>query len=172
MKLPAFTGKKQVINVVIESPKDSRNKYAYDPKTGFFKLKKALPAGMFFPTDFGFVPQTLAEDGDPMDVLVFMEEPTYPGCLVECKVIGIIEAEQEEDGKKFRNDRVLAAAIESRIYESVDSIGDIEKGVIEDIIKFFVTYHKRNGEKFKPLETSGPGKAIKLIRKNLNHERD
>ena len=172
MKLPVFTGKKEYINVVIETPKGSRNKYAYDPDTGFFKLRKVLPVGMFFPTDFGFVPQTLAEDGDPMDVLIFMEEPTYPGCLVECKVLGIIEAEQEEDGKKFRNDRVLAASIESRIYKTVESVKDIEKGVLEDIIKFFVTYHKRNGEKFKPLDTSGPDKAIKLIQKNLNHERD
>jgi inorganic pyrophosphatase len=173
MKLPkTFTGKKEHINVIIETPKDSRNKYTFDPDTQLFKLSKAFPVGMFFPVDFGFIPHTLAEDGDPMDVLVFMDDPTYPGCLVECKVLGIIEAEQEENDKMIRNDRVLAAAVESRVYSSVESYKDLEEKIIEDIIQFFINYHKRSGDKFKPLDTSGPGKAIKLIKKLCNHGYD
>src|SRR5262252_5677838 len=85
-RLPAWTGHGDAIQVVIETPKGSRNKYAYDPKVGLFRLKKALPAGMAFPYDFGFVPSTLADDGDPVDVLVLMDEPAFPGCLLKCRI--------------------------------------------------------------------------------------
>jgi len=83
----------ELIQVVIETPKGSRNKYAFDPEQKTFQLTKVLPAGMAFPYDFGFVPSTKAEDGDPTDVLVLMDEPAFPGCLLTCRVIGIIEGE-------------------------------------------------------------------------------
>ena len=76
---------------IIETPKGSRNKYAFDPDQRIFELKKVPPAGMAFPYDFGFVPSTVAEDGDPVDVLVLMDEPAFPGCLLRCRLIGIIE---------------------------------------------------------------------------------
>ena len=81
---PAFTGKDN-IHAIIETPKSSRNKFTYDKHTGMFMLKKCLPAGLSFPLDFGFIPNTKADDGDPMDVLVFMEDPVFPGCIIECK---------------------------------------------------------------------------------------
>src|SRR5712672_4089794 len=90
-------GDSAIIQVVIETPKGSRNKYAFDPDQKVFELKKVLPAGMAFPYDFGFIPSTVAEDGDPVDVLVLMDEPAFPGCLLKCRTIGIIEGEQ---GKK------------------------------------------------------------------------
>ena len=96
------------IQVVIETPKGSRNKYAFDPELRIFSLKKVLPAGMTFPYDFGFVPSTKAEDGDPTDVLVLMDEPAFPGCLLKCRVIGIIEGEQGKKKNGERNDRVIA----------------------------------------------------------------
>src|SRR3954469_16652836 len=93
-------------NVIIETPKASRNKYAYDLQRGLFQLKKVLPLGNEFPFDFGFVPSTLADDGDPLDVLVLMSAPAFAGCLVQVRLVGVIEAnQQEEDGKKGRNDR-------------------------------------------------------------------
>jgi inorganic pyrophosphatase len=85
---------KQNLRVVIETPKGSRNKFASDPKLHIFELKKVLPAGMTFPYDFGFVPSTKAEDGDPVDVLVLMDEPAFPGCVLSCRPIGVIEGEQ------------------------------------------------------------------------------
>ena len=84
--------KKHIIEVVIETPKGSRNKFKYDPTTRRLKLSKVLPEGMVFPYDFGFVPATKGPDGDPIDVLVLLDEPTFPGCLVECRLIGILEA--------------------------------------------------------------------------------
>jgi inorganic pyrophosphatase len=85
---------KDEIVVIIETPKGSRNKYAYEPDERIFTLKKVLPAGMASPYDFGFVPSTLGGDGDPLDVLVLMDEPAFPGCKLTARVIGIIEGEQ------------------------------------------------------------------------------
>src|SRR5579864_1938581 len=96
-----------IIVVVVETPKGSRNKYAYDPQEHVFELKKVLPAGMAFPYDFGFVPSTQGGDGDPLDVLVLMDEPAFPGCKLTTRVIGVIEGEQG-DGERERNDRVVA----------------------------------------------------------------
>src|SRR5207248_11642367 len=83
-----------LLNVVIETPRDCRNKYKYDEQYGLFKIRKVLPAGSAFPYDFGFIPNTLADDGDPLDVLLLMDEPAYPGCLIQARVLGLIEAEQ------------------------------------------------------------------------------
>src|SRR3979490_2074974 len=96
------------IQVVIETPKGCRNKYAFDPEQKVFELKKVLPVGMAFPYDFGFIPSTKAEDGDPVDVLVLMDEPAFPGVLLKCRVVGIIEGEQGKKKNKERNDRIVA----------------------------------------------------------------
>src|SRR6187397_2515854 len=88
------------VKVIIETPQGSRNKFKYDPDLRMFKLSKVLPEGMVFPYDFGFVPSTNGDDGDPVDVLVLMDEPTFPGCLLECRLVGVLEAGQEEKKKK------------------------------------------------------------------------
>src|ERR1700743_668040 len=96
------------IDVVIETPKGSVQKYDYDDKTHFFKMSKILPSGMVFPYDFGFIPDTKGEDGDPLDVIVISEFNSFPGVMIKCRVIGGIKAKQsEEDGKMIRNDRFL-----------------------------------------------------------------
>ncbi|MBA2760368.1 MAG: inorganic diphosphatase [Segetibacter sp.] len=138
MKVPSpfIKGSKEV-NAVIETPKGSRNKYVYDEETGGYKLKKALPAGMVFPFDFGFIPATKAEDGDPMDILVLTDAPTFSGCIVECKVIGIIKVQQEKKGQDVRNDRVIAVQLDSRQYASVERLRDLEEGLLKEIIHFF-----------------------------------
>jgi inorganic pyrophosphatase len=117
MKKKATTAKKvapfkpQGVDVIIETPKGCRNKFAYDPSTGLFKLSKILAEGMMFPYDFGFAPNTKADDGDPIDLLVLVEETTFPGCLVECDLIGVIEATQEEKtGGPKRNPRLIGVA--------------------------------------------------------------
>jgi inorganic pyrophosphatase len=92
------------VQVIVETPKGSRNKFAFDPDQGIFALKKVLPAGMVFPYDFGFLPQTIADDGDPIDVLLLMDEPAFPGCAVRAVLIGVIEGEQVDGKKKVRND--------------------------------------------------------------------
>src|ERR1700674_291286 len=99
---PLEDGDWKCIQVIIETPKGSRNKYAFDPEQKVFQLKKVLPAGMAFPYDFGFIPRTKGGDGDPVDVLVLMDEPAFPGVVVKCRLVGIIEGEQYERKHKER----------------------------------------------------------------------
>ncbi len=168
MKLPQpFITGTDNINAVIETPKGSRNKYVYDGEMDAIKLKRALPAGMVFPFDFGFIPSTIAEDGDPMDILVLTDAPTFPGCLVECQVLGIIKVEQEEDGKKVRNDRVIAVQLDSRMYSSANNIDDLPEGLIKEIVNFFASYNQVSEDVFNPLGNDGPEIAIKLIHTSI-----
>src|SRR5579863_7953432 len=91
---------KHAVRVIIETPKGSRNKYAFDPALGAFVLRKVLPAGMAFPYDFGFVPATIGGDGDPLDVLVLMDEPAFPGCVLKCRLVGVIRGRQKSHGAR------------------------------------------------------------------------
>jgi inorganic pyrophosphatase len=105
--------KKSTCRAIIETPKGCRNKFDYDLESNLFMLGGLLLEGMMFPFDFGFISSTLGEDGDPLDVLVFMDAPAHVGCLIEVRIIGIITAEQTEDGKTESNDRLLGVAIHS-----------------------------------------------------------
>jgi inorganic pyrophosphatase len=153
------------IQVVVETPKGSRNKYAFDPKQRAFKLKKVLPEGMVFPHDFGFIPSTRAEDGDPIDVLLLMDQPAFPGCIVEARLVGVIEGEQSENGKKERNDRLIAVCNASHTHSDIQSIGDLNKSLIQEVEKFFVNYHENDGAKFKVLACKGPDAAANCLKK-------
>jgi inorganic pyrophosphatase len=152
------------LNVVVETPMGCRNKYSYDPKLGLFKLKKALPQGMVFPFDFGFIPSTQGGDGDPLDVLMITEEPAFPGCLVHARLLGVIQAEQKAKGKAERNDRLVAAAI---LGDSVSAkeLPELDSKLMTQIEHFFVSYNRLEGKEFKVLSQGGPKKARKLVLK-------
>src|ERR1700686_3839217 len=152
-----------MIQVVIETPKGSRNKYDFDSEEKVFRLKKVLPAGMTFPYDFGFVPRTLAEDGDPVDVLVLMDEPAFPGCVLKCRLIGIIEGEQGGGKDKERNDRVVAVEKENHSFADIDHLDDLGKEFLGGLEEFFVNYHKLSGEQYHIIDVSGPRKRRKRI---------
>src|ERR1700758_368420 len=126
-RLPPFASKDADLTVIIETPKGSRNKYAYDPEERIFALRKVLPAGMAFPYDFGFVPSTLAGDGDPLDVLVLMDEPAFTGCKLTCRAVGVIEGEQGSKNKRERNDRVVAVESGNHSYAHVKRVDDLGK---------------------------------------------
>jgi inorganic pyrophosphatase len=156
--------KKGSCRAIIETPKGCRNKFDYDPKSNLFMLGGLLPEGMMFPFDFGFIPSTLGEDGDPLDVLVLMDAPAHVGCLIEVRLIGVISAEQIEDGEKETNDRLLGVAIHSYDHENLKTIDDVSKTLLSQIEEFFVSYNKQRGKKFKLTGTGGPRKAIKLLK--------
>jgi len=164
---PFDTDESDVVNAVIETPGGSRNKFKYDPKLGFYSLSGVLPEGMVFPHAFGFVPGTRAADGDPEDILIMMDEPTFTGCIVKTRLIGVIEAEQTEDDKKERNDRLIAVAANSRDYSDVRDLHDLNANMIKEIEQFFINYNKERGKKFKVLGKRGPGQAFKLLKKSL-----
>ncbi len=162
---PFDTGKKS-LRVVIETPKGSRNKFKYDENLGCYRLNKVLPEGMSFPYDFGFVPQTKAEDGDPLDVLLLMDQPAYPGIVVESRIVGVIEAEQTDGDKTIRNDRVLAVSIDSHTHADIKHPSDLNSKMIEELEQFFVAYNREDGKKFKLLGCKGMKTGMKLIKKS------
>lgn len=155
--------KDEMAQVIIETPKGSRNKYAWDPKQNSFTLKKVLPEGMVFPHDFGFIPSTEAEDGDPVDVLILMDESAFTGCVIQARLIGVIEGEQTQKGKTERNDRLLAVATSSHTHADIKSIEDLNGSFLKEIEKFFVNYHSNDGAEFKVLACKGPQAATKLL---------
>ena len=160
----AFDGDDETkIHVIVETPKGSRNKYAFDAELKIYQLKKVLPVGMAFPYDFGFVPSTLAEDGDPVDVLVLMDEPAFPGCLLKCKVIGVIEGEQGKKGHKERNDRIVAVEQANHSFADVARVRDLGKKFVRELEEFFLNYHALSGEKYRILDVKGPSKARRRI---------
>jgi inorganic pyrophosphatase len=165
--MPTKSGSFEV-EVVIETPKRSRNKYAWDPRRKAFTLSRVLPAGMSFPYDFGFVPGTRADDGDPFDVLVLMDEPAFPGCVVNCRVIGVIEGEQLDEGAKrpVRNDRLVAVEHENHIYAGARTITDLPEQLLHEVAEFFVNYHRLQHRRFRILGTHGPQRAQDLVRRS------
>ncbi len=176
-QLKAFDAQSGDLNVVIETPKGSRNKFGYDLKLELYRLKGMLPVGASFPYDFGFVPSTLGQDGDPLDVLLLMEEPAFPGCLVAARLIGVIEVGQTEEGKTEKNDRLIAVYAKSPLYEETKSLNELNDGLIHQIEHFFESYNEVKGKQFKVLARRGPDRATELIRegerlfKKINSQR-
>jgi inorganic pyrophosphatase len=154
----------QTITAIVETPKGSAQKYDYDKKNKWFKLKKVLPSGMMFPFDFGFIPNTKGQDGDPLDIVIISELKSFPGCVMDCRIIGCITAEQTEKGKTVRNDRFLAIPEASQIFAEVKSIKDLPGDVITQLENFFINYNKEEDKKFKPLRHLDAKQAYKLIK--------
>jgi len=169
--LPPFDSESGCLNVVIETPRGCRNKYSFDFDLGSFKLKAVLPSGAVFPFDFGSIPGTVADDGDPLDVLLLMDEPVFPGCLVEARILGVIEAEQTKDGQTERNDRLIAVAAKSPTHDSLKSLLKIDQRIIEEIEHFFVSYNAAKGVCFRPIGRKGPVAAKRLVQAQRRKKR-
>lgn len=152
---------------VIETLKGDRQKFAYDAKTKHFKLNYLLPEGMVFPFDFGFIPGTQAEDGDPLDILILMDAPAHVGCILDVRILGVINAKQVDDGKTVENDRVVGAAVHSYEYPDRRALKDLGSAFLSQLETFFVSYNKQRGKKFKITGTGGPKKALAFIRKAM-----
>ena len=155
----------ELLQVVIETPRGSRNKYSFDDLQKIFVLKAALPAGMVFPYDFGFLPRTLADDGDPIDVLVLMDEPAFPGCALMARLLGVIEGEQTANHQTTRNDRLVAVAETAHMYANIRSVNDLPRKSLREIEEFFVNYHRLQGKRYKLLAVKGEKTALTLIAK-------
>ncbi|HYV93780.1 MAG TPA: inorganic diphosphatase [Chitinophagales bacterium] len=163
-KIKTFAVKDTTVNVIIETPKGSRNKYALNPNTQIFELNKILPVGAVFPFNFGFIPRTLAGDGDPLDIIVIMDEASFTGCFLRARVLGVIEATQTENGKPVRNDRIIGVPEDEEIENDLRTLQDLHENVVKEIESFFVSYHAQRGVEFKPLGVGGPKAAIKIIK--------
>lgn len=162
--LPCRDQEDGCLQVVIETPRKSPNKYRYDPKCGTLLLSSVLPEGMSFPYDFGFIPSTLGGDGDPLDVLVLMDEPAIPLSIVRTRLIGAIEAEQKDHAGGWEtNDRLVAVATHAHSHADETSLKSLRPHLVEEIIAFFEQYNRQRGGEFRCKGLCGPRKAEKLV---------
>jgi len=163
--LEPFDRASKCFNVIVETPKGSQVKYSYAAEKGLFFITKVLPPGMVYPFNFGFIPGTLAADGDPLDMLILNEEPVIAGCLLTVRLIAVIKAVQTEteNGSPLRNDRLVGQAIGKEAPQELRMLR-LEKGMVNQIGTFFTNYNRVFGKKFKVLGVGGPGQARKLVR--------
>ena len=163
-RLPTF-GEDGVLHVVIETPKGSPNKYAYSEACGTFQFKTVLPEGMSFPYDFGMVSSTKGADGDPLDILILLDQPAFPGCVLEARLVGVIEADQREsDGTWERNDRLIGVAVKARTHAHITSMSDLRPGMLDEVEAFFAQYNQLAGKDFKVRRRGDAEAALALVR--------
>jgi inorganic pyrophosphatase len=165
-KLKAFDPAKQWVNVIIETPKGSPFKYVYTPESGLFRIKRALPPGMVFPFNYGFIPSTRGADGDPLDLIIIHDEPMAVGCHIHARLLGVAKAEQTEHGKTMRNDRLLGALVDEETpAEYLATTFDRQKLVPMEF--FFATYNRISGKDFRLLGLGDATQARKIVRKGV-----
>lgn len=137
----------EVINAVIEIPKGSRNKYEYDKDMEAFALDRVLYSSVVYPADYGFIPQTIYDDGDPMDIMVLMEQPTFPGCVIASRPIGIMGMIDGGD----KDYKILAVPVDDPKFKDINNISDVPSHVLEEIKEFFKTYKNLEGKEVEVL---------------------
>lgn len=154
----------KMITAMIECPKGYHQKFDFDRNEQRFRLSKVLPAGLVFPFDFGMIPGTKGEDGDPLDIIVMTESATFPGCLIECRLIGALQAEQtERDGKTMRNDRFLGVPVVSQQFPDIQSITDVPDNIINQLEHFFKNYNEQAGKDFRVTARLNAEEAAALL---------
>jgi inorganic pyrophosphatase len=161
--LPLWAGKHSV-NVVVETPRGARAKFAFDPVLGAFVMSKPLTLGLTYPTDWGFLPSTRAPDGDPLDALVAHDIPTSPGLVLRCRVIGVLEMKDLKNGKSRRNDRIVAVPAKSHRDQKLAHVDELADELKDEFERFFAATNslkKKKGQRF--LGWKGPAEALKII---------
>ena len=148
-----------IVEVVVEIPENSQNKYEYDHRRGVFRLDRVLHSAVHYPADYGFVPDTLAEDGDPLDALVLLSIPTFPGCHVEARVLGCLEMSDE----KGRDVKLLGAAVADPHMVHLRGLDDVPPSTLRLLEHFFATYKQLEGKAVSVGAWSGPAVALRLL---------
>ena len=163
--LPPFDPASGLVNAVVDTPKGSNGKYKLDEATGLFRLSKALPLGAVFPYNFGFIPGTRGGDGDAVDVLMLMDEAVALGAVVPLRLIGVLKAEQtEQGGKVTRNDRLLGVLETPYNPSELGDVSDLHAHRIDEIEHFFKSYNEMEGRSFRPLGRDGAEAAQTVVR--------
>ena len=164
LKLPTWADDEHVF-AVVETPRGSTCKLDLDPDLRVFTLAKPLMAGLSYPYDWGFIPSTKAEDGDPLDVLIIHDAQTYPGVVLKCRPVGVLEVEQQSGGKKERNDRVFAVPDRSPLETDLKDIRHLPSRACEELEEFFRATNALESKKLKFLGWRGPNHATKTIKR-------
>jgi inorganic pyrophosphatase len=158
--IPAGPKIPDIVNVIVEIPKGSQNKYEYDRKTNMIRLDRVLFSPIFYVGDYGMIPQTLSGDGDPLDVLVLVTNPTYPGILIEARPIGLLKM---KDGKRIDN-KILCVANNDPRYSRYRNIKNVEEHTLKEIYHFFQVYKDLEGKKVQVIGWESVSKAKTIIR--------
>ena len=164
IKLPTWADKTRIY-AVVETPRGSHCKLEFDPKLRVFTLAKPLMAGLTYPYDWGFIPSTLAEDGDPLDILVIHDAGTYPGLVLRCRPIGVLEVLQITKGENERNDRIFAVPDRSPFEGDLQDVRCLPARAVDELEKFFEATDALEDKKLKFLGWHGPTRAIKTIKR-------
>lgn len=165
LQLPIGARSPELVNAVIEIPEGSVNKYEYDKKLHVFRLDRRLYSPVHYPGDYGFIPSTLAADGDPLDVLVLVHDPTFTGAFVEVRPIGVLQ--MTDQGKM--DEKILAVLSSNPRHEAMHSYTDVYPHLLKEITHFFSIYKDLEGKRTKMLGWEDVGKARDII--NASHER-
>ncbi len=168
LKLPTWADDKHVF-AVVETPRGSTCKLDFDADLRAFTLTKPLMTGLTYPYDWGFIPSTEAEDGDPLDVLIIHNSQTYPGVILRCRPVGILEVEQKKKGKTERNDRIFAVPDRSPLETDLQDIRRLPSRAHDELEQFFRATNALEDKELKFLGWRGPARAIKAIRR-LSHK--
>ncbi|MDB5005172.1 MAG: hypothetical protein JWQ34_3397 [Mucilaginibacter sp.] len=154
----------KIVTAMIECPKGFNQKFDYEPKEKRFKLSKILPAGLTFPFDFGMIPGTKGEDGDPLDIIVVSEDATFPGCLIDCRIIGALQAEQtERNGETMSNDRFIGVSDVSQLFAEIQTLEQLPEAILNQLEAFFKNYNEQAGKAFQVTARLTARQAAKLL---------
>lgn len=153
----------EVVYAVIEIPKGSRNKYEYDKDLESFALDRVLYSPFVYPADYGLIPQTIYDDGDPMDIMVLMEQPTFPGCIIEARPIGVMRMIDGGDN----DDKILGVPVNDPRFKDVKDIDDVPSHLLEEIAHFFLEYKHLEGKTTEVLGWDNAQKAFEAIEHSI-----
>lgn len=153
----------EVVNAVIEIPKDSKIKYELDKKTGMLKLDRFLYSAVYYPGDYGFIPQTLWDDKDPIDIIIITNRPVYPMTLVKARIIGVLR--MIDNGEK--DDKLIAVYDDDPRFKEFEDVKDIPKHIIQELKHFFETYKHLQGKKCEILEILDKHHAMNDVKRAI-----
>ena len=153
----------QAVRCVVEAPMGSPSKFKYDPETKTFSFNRSLIKGLTYPYDWGFIPSTLAEDGDPLDVMILHDNPTFTGLVIPAQIIGVLEVEQHEGKKTERNDRLFAVPLKSHREDELNHVDDLSKRLRKELERFFVATAALEDKELSFLGWKGPKEAHALL---------
>jgi inorganic pyrophosphatase len=165
--IPAREPGSKRVHVIIDTPAGSRNKYKYDTELMMFRISRILPEGSAFPYDFGFIPGTRAEDGDPLDVMLLGLAPTFPGCVVTARLLGVLRAQQVEKRRRVRNDRLIAVAETPVNLSTMKGLRSLSPEQLRAIEHFFVSYNLFQGRDFRITGRGGARMAEALVTEGI-----
>lgn len=152
-----------IITAIVEIPKDSKIKYELDKETGLLKMDRFLYSSVHYPGDYGFVPQTLWDDNDPLDIITLTSHPLYPMTLTKARVVGVLRMIDNDE----KDDKIVAVYNDDPRYEEIQDIEDIPKHLIEELKHFFETYKHLQGKECKILEVLGKDDALKDVERAM-----